>query len=145
MSEQDETQVDDELDAHQREAQELAESGVETRELVCRMVPRLELLVREVRALADRQASAAEATLQLAEGQGLLARDVGRALAETQRLVELVGEPPDPARGRMGSGLYGLVATLWSERRGAAVGALVGGGGAIGIWKVAELLLEVIR
>lgn len=146
MSEQDQDeQVDDELEAHKREAEELAQSGVETRELVCRMVPRLEFLAREVRALADRQASAADATLQLAEGQGLLARDVGRLLAETARLAELVGEPPDPARRRPGSGLYGLVAVLWSEKKGAAVGAVLGGSGAIGLVELAKLIMEAFR
>lgn len=145
MSQDQDEQVDDELAAHEHEARELAASGVKTREIVCRMVPRVELLLREVKELADRQSATAVATLQLAEGQGLLARDVGRLLHEQARLVELVGEPPDAARRRPGSGLYGLVATLWSERRGAAVGAIVGGSGAVGLIEVAKLFLEALR
>lgn len=125
-------------DDQMSEAQELERSGVSTHILVCRLVPRVEYLIRRVELLEDRQASAAEATLQLAEGQGLLARDVGR-------LIELVGEPPDAARQRPGSGLYGLVATLWSERRGAAVGALVGGSGALGLVELAKLIVEALR
>lgn len=125
-------------DDQMSEAQELERSGVSTHILVCRLVPRVEYLIRRVELLEDRQASAAEATLQLAEGQGLLARDVGR-------LIDVVGEPPDPARKRLGSGLYGLVATLWSERRGAAVGAIVGGSGAVGVIEIAKMILEVLR
>jgi len=125
-------------DDQMSEAQELERSGVSTHILVCRLVPRVEYLIRRVELLEDRQASAAEATLQLAEGQGLLARDVGR-------VIEVVGEPPDPARKKLGSGLYGLVATLWTERRGAAVGAVLGGGGAVGLVEVARLIVEALR
>lgn len=125
-------------DDQMSEAQELERSGVSTHILVCRLVPRVEYLIRRVELLEDRQASAAEATLQLSEAIGRLAGDVGR-------LIDVVGEPPDPARKRLGSGLYGLVATLWSERRGAAVGAIVGGSGAVGLIEVAKMILEALR
>lgn len=125
-------------DDQMSEAQELERSGVSTHILVCRLVPRVEYSVRRVEAMDDRVASLVEANLQLSEAIGRLAGDVGR-------LIDVVGEPPDPARKRLGSGLYGLVATLWSERRGAAVGAIVGGSGAVGVIEIAKMILEVLR
>jgi hypothetical protein len=125
-------------DDQSREARELEESGVGTHRLVCRLVPRVEYAIRRQEATDDRLASLVEANLQLSEAIGRLAGDVGR-------LIDVVGEPPDPARKRLGSGLYGLVATLWSERRGAAVGAIVGGSGAVGLIEVAKMILEALR
>lgn len=125
-------------DDQSREARELEERGVGTHRLVCRLVPRVEYAIRRQEATDDRLASLVEANLQLSEAIGRLAGDVGR-------LIDVVGEPPDPARKRLGSGLYGLVATLWSERRGAAVGAIVGGSGAVGLIEVAKMILEVLR
>lgn len=130
--------MSDEHDEMRSEAEQLERSGVSTHKLLCLVVPRVEYAIRKIEQLEDRHASLTEASLQLSEGQGLLARDVGR-------LIELVGEPPDPARRRPGSGLYGLVATLWSERRGAAVGAVLGGSGAVGLIEAAKLIMEIFR
>jgi hypothetical protein len=123
---------------HDDEAAELERSGVSTHQLLCRAIPRFEYLLRRMDVVEDRLASLTQADLEMAETVGRLGADVGR-------LIELVGDPPDPARKRPGSGLYGLVATLWSERRGAAVGAVLGGSGAVGLVELAKLIVEVLR
>ena len=119
--------------AQRREAELLYRSGVDTRMLVARSIVRCEYAIRIAQATRA-------TTLENAEQLGLVAADAAHVRA-------ILGDGPDPqARPpRAGSGLALQVSTLWSERRGAALGALVGGGGAIRLVELARVILEVLR
>lgn len=122
------------------EAAALAASDVSTRDLLARSIARSEYGIRLAESTRD---AVAVGLMRAQEAQAEQAEQTGRLMAALARVAEAVGSPP--TAGHAGSGLALLVHTLWSERRGAAVGALVGSGGAVGVIELARLIVEALR
>lgn len=144
MTTRDPRRDEDDIEATLREASEIARGQTPDRELLARLIARVEYLVRRVEAL---HADVAE--LKGAQSEHSLY--FGSVMAELGYLRAVIGEEPDLAARppRAGSGLALRVYYLWGDFVGRvgkpAVGAAVGGGAVYGLIEIAKAILEAVR
>lgn len=125
------------------EAHAIEASDVPARALLARLISRTEHGIRVADATREAVTACLVRVQRIEEAQAEDSERTGRLLGAVARLEVVVGEPPGPRTA--GRGIALLVATLWSERRGAAVGALVGSGGAVGLLELARQIVEALR